>query len=127
MDELELRKEDLEVSILQAELAHPKYTKDEIVHWISQFKYGDVDSIDYQRQIIDIFVNSFRLFDDRIIFTFNYKDGTETIPIADIEAALGSDFSERVPPGKELYSTKLQSSLKCQQKTDEPSPVFCIK
>jgi len=98
MDELELRKEDLEVSILQAELAHPKYTKDEIVHWISRFKFGDVDSMDYQRQIIDIFINSIRLFDDRIVFTFNYKDGTETIPIADIEAALGSDFSERAPP-----------------------------
>jgi len=98
MDELELRKENLEVNILQAELAHPKYTKDEIVRWISQFKYGDVGSTDYQRQIIDIFINSIRMYDDRIVFTYNYKDGTETIPIADIEAAFGSDFSERAPP-----------------------------
>ena len=34
MDELELQKDDLEVSILQAELARPKYTKDEMVCWI---------------------------------------------------------------------------------------------
>jgi len=98
MDELEKQKEDLEISILQAELARPKYTKDEMVRWISQFKYGDVDSIDYQRQIIDIFVNSIRLYDDKIIFTYNYKDGTEVISLADIEAALGSDFGGECPP-----------------------------
>ena len=96
MDELEKQKEDLEISILQAELARPKYTKDEMVRWISQFKYGDVDSVDYQRQIIDIFVNSIRLYDDKIIFTYNYKDGTETISLADIEAALGSDFGGQI-------------------------------
>jgi len=98
MDELEKQKEDLEVSILQAELARPKYTKDEIVRWINQFKCGDVDDKDYQQQIIDIFINSIRLYDDRAVFICNYKDGTETIPIADIETALGSDFIERAPP-----------------------------
>ena len=98
LDDLEAQKEDLEVSILQAELARPRYTKDEMVRWISQFKYGDVDSVDYQRQIIDIFINSIRLFDDKIIFTYNYKDGTETISLADIEAALGSDFGDVSPP-----------------------------
>ncbi len=98
MDELEAQKEDLEVSVLQAELARPRYTKDEMVRWISQFKYGDVDSVDYQRQISDIFVNSIRLYDDKVIFTYNYKDGTETIPLADIETALGSDFGDGSPP-----------------------------
>ncbi|MCL2817319.1 MAG: recombinase family protein [Clostridiales bacterium] len=98
LDDLEAQKEDLEVSVLQAELSRPRYTKDEMVRWISQYKYGDVDSVDYQRQIIDIFVNSIRLFDDKIIFTYNYKDGTDTISLADIEAALGSDFGDGAPP-----------------------------
>jgi len=98
MDELEARKEDLEISILQAELAQPKYTKDEMVRWISQFKYGDVDSLDYQRQIIDIFINSIHVYDDKIAFTYNYKDGTETISLTDIEVALSSDFSDSSPP-----------------------------
>ena len=34
----EAKKADLEISILQTELAEPKYTKDEMVRWISQFK-----------------------------------------------------------------------------------------
>ena len=69
-----------------------------MVHWISQFKYGDIDSADYRRQIIDNFINSIRLFDDRIVFTYNYKDRTETIPIADVKTALGSDFNVLAPP-----------------------------
>ena len=69
-----------------------------MVSWISQFKYGDVDSLDYQRKIIDIFVNSIRVFDDRIIFTYNYKDGAETISLDDIGAALGSDLGGSVLP-----------------------------
>ena len=112
LDELEAQKDDLEVSILQAELARPRYTKDELVRWISQFKYGDVDSMDYQRQIIDIFVNSYRVYDDKLICTYNYKDGTETIPLADIEAALGSDLGGGAPPlGKPWKCCVFKASL----------------
>ena len=98
LDDLEAQKEELELGLLQAEFAHPKYTKDEMVKWISQFKFGDVNSIDYQRKIIDAFINVVRVYDDKLIFAYNYKDGTETISIADIEAALGSDFSDGCPP-----------------------------
>jgi DNA invertase Pin-like site-specific DNA recombinase len=68
MDELEAQKEKLDVSILQAELARPRYTKEEMVRWISRFKYGDVDNLDYQRQIIDIFLNSIRIYKEMLTF-----------------------------------------------------------
>ena len=108
---MEAQKEDLEASIAQAELAHPKYTKDEMVRWISQFKYGDVDSLDYQRQIIDAFLNSIRVFDNRLIITYNYKDGTETISLADIEAAVGSDLGGSVPRHAECRTGKPISGM----------------
>lgn len=98
LDDLERQKEELEVSILQAQLQRPRYTKDIVVDWISQFKYGDVNSRDYQMQIIDTFINSIYLFDDKIVFTYNFKGGTETISLADIEAALGSDLVGVSPP-----------------------------
>jgi len=98
MDELEARKEDLKVNIAQIELAKPKYSKDELVRWMSRFKHGDVNSLDYQRQIIDFFVNSVRVFEDRILIIYNYKDGTETVSIADIKAAYGLDFGGGSPP-----------------------------
>jgi len=100
LEELEHQKSELEISILQTELQRPRYTKELVVDWISQFKYGDVNNRDYQMQIIDTFINSIYLFDDKIVFTYNFKGGTETISLADIEAALGSDLVSVSPSEK---------------------------
>ncbi len=63
----------MKTSILQAELERPKYSREDIIEWISRFKYGDPSNKEYQRQIIDIFLNSIYVFDDRLVFTYNYK------------------------------------------------------
>lgn len=73
LEELEKLREDLKASILQAELERPKYSREDIVEWISRSKYGDPDNKEYQRQIIDIFLNSIYVFDDKLVFTYNYK------------------------------------------------------
>ena len=107
LNELEERKENLQVSILQEELKKPKLTKEHIVRYIKRFKYGNPDSKSYQRQIIDIFVNSVYCFDDRIVFTYNFKDGAQTVSLAEIDAVFGSDLDNRRPPldrGYTLYS-----------------------
>ena len=98
LEELEKLREELKVSILQAELERPKYSREDIMEWISQFKHGDPDNKEYQRQIIDIFLNSIYVFDDRLVFTYNYKNGTQTVTMADIFAAVGSDLKSRTPP-----------------------------
>lgn len=58
LDELETRKEELEISIAQEKMQKPMLTKEKIVFWISRFKDGDIDDPIYRRNIIDIFVNS---------------------------------------------------------------------
>ena len=98
LEALEKQKEDLKISILQTELQKPKYTKEQIVRWISQFKYGDVDSIEYRKRIIDTFVNAVFLFDDKLVITYNFKSGTETITLKNVEAAYGSDLKAVSPP-----------------------------
>lgn len=80
------------IVVLQAELQRLKYIKDQIVSWIGRFKYGDVNSREYQKRIINTFVNSLYLFDVRLGITYNFKGGTETITLKDIEAAYGSDL-----------------------------------
>lgn len=70
------------------------------MNWINQFKYGDVDSIEHQKHVIDIFVNAAYLFDDKIVITYNLKSGTETVTMKDIEAAYGSDMTLMSPPNK---------------------------
>ena len=98
LEELESQRESLKVSILQAELEKPKYTKEQIVSWINRFKYRNVDDIEYQRQIIDTFINAIYVYDDKLVFTYNFKDGTETVPLKAVEDAFGSDLTQVAPP-----------------------------
>ena len=98
LEELEMQREELKLSILQAQMARPRYTKEQVVSWISRFKYGNVDDPQYQKQIIDTFINSIYVFDDKLAFTYNFKDGTETITLTEIQAAFGSDLTQVAPP-----------------------------
>ena len=98
LEALEKLREELKVSILQAELGHLKYSREDIIEWISRFKYGDPDNKEYQRQIIDIFLNSIYVFDDRLVLTYNYKNGTQTVTLADVSAVFGSDLESCTPP-----------------------------
>lgn len=101
LEELEMRKEELEISIIQEEAQKPLLNKKQIVSWIRKFKDGDIDSIEYQQQIIDTFVNAIFLFDDRISFTYNYTDGIQTIALEELE---GSDLAGDGPPRKDYTS-----------------------
>ncbi len=98
LEELEARQNKLKLSIMQAELQKPKYTKEQIVSWINRFKYGDVDDTEYQKQIIDTFINAICVFDDKLVFTYNFKDGTEAIPLKAVEDAFGSNLTQAAPP-----------------------------
>ena len=57
-----------------------------------------MDDIEYQRQIIDTFINAIYVYDDKLVFTYNYKDGSATITPEEIEEAFGSDLTQVAPP-----------------------------
>ena len=101
LEQLEAQKEDLQLSITQAKLCRPVYSKDEILRWIMQFKYGSLSDPVYRRRIIDVFVNSVYIFDDKIVFTYNFKDGTDTFSLKDVTLAIhakSSDVADSASP-----------------------------
>ena len=98
LESLETQKKELLASIAQIELERPVYSKEAIIKFIYQFKGGDMDDPEYQKQIIDIFLNSIYVYDDKPVFTYNFKEGTETISLAEIEAVLCSDLTRLAPP-----------------------------
>ena len=59
----------------------------------------------HRQRLIDTFINRIYLYDDKLVITFNHKDGAKTITLSDIETALaeqenGSDLvSSAVPKG----------------------------
>ena len=95
LDELEVAKSDLEVKILQEEIQRPLITEEFLRFTLHKFRDIDVSNQEQRQWLIDIFVNSVYLYDDRIVFTFNYKDGTKTVSLKDIE---GSDLARLGAP-----------------------------
>ena len=65
------------------------------MEWISRYKDGNINDPDYRREIIDTFVNSVYVYDDRLLLTYNYRDGTQALTLKEIEAALSFHFAER--------------------------------
>jgi len=100
LDALEAEKEKLEFSLLQEEIRHPVLTEEKIRFWLLAFRSLDLTLLEHRKRLVDSFVNSIHLYDDRIVVTFNYKDGAKTIMLADIPDDFGSDLDNCFPPGE---------------------------
>ena len=100
MEELERQKEELNISLIRAQMAQPVFTKEEIVKWISRFKYGNINDKAYQREMIDTFLNSVYVYDDKIVFTYNFRDHAATVTLDEIEYVFCSDVNDCPPPSK---------------------------
>ena len=85
LDELEARQDTLKANILEEELQRPALSREQILFWF------DV----YQRQIIDNFVNSVYVFEDRVVLNFNFKENAKTVPLREV---LGSSADGNGPP-----------------------------
>ena len=87
LDELEERKKDIELQIIQEEMKHPAVSREDVVYFVCRFRSLDTNKLDARRRLIDSFVNAVTIFDDYILITFNYKEGETRIDFADIESS----------------------------------------
>ena len=44
--------------------------------------------------LVDTFINAIFVYDDRLLLTFNFKDGTRTITFSDVQAATSENGSD---------------------------------
>lgn len=109
LDELEARKEEILVNIQTAELQKPKLTREQMTAWFEQFRRGDPANRDFQKRLIDTFVNAVYVFEDKLVLTYNYQHGTQTISLDEIASALSSDFDGDTPPLKAPESLRIQA------------------
>jgi hypothetical protein len=105
LDELEASKNQIQIAIVSEELQKPELTREHIIYWITRFRTIDLNDLESRKRLIDSFVNSIYLYDDKIVFVFNYTDGTKTVMLDEVEAEiLGSDLEGKLPPNKKpLY------------------------
>lgn len=73
-------------------------------YWISKFKDGDIENHEYRKNLVDIFVNSVYLYNDVLVITYNVKDGTQTVSLAEIEVTSDSGGEKSFNPGDNVGS-----------------------
>ena len=98
---LEKEKKELEITILQEKIKKPFLTKEQIRFGIEKFGKLDISTKEGKQRLIDGFINAIYVYDDKITFTFNFKDGTRTVMLS------------------ELSDGKNNSDLKCQGAPDK--------
>ena len=81
----------------------PSFNEDFIRFWLMKFRKFDISQKKQRKALIEIFVNAIFLYDDRMLITFNYKDGTQTVRFEDTLTADGvegnsSDLSSSAGP-----------------------------
>ncbi len=90
LEELESAKDELEGRIAGEKLAKPKISAEFMTFWLHRFRKLDTQKKSHRKMLIDTFVNAIFLYDDKMVITFNYKDGTTTITFAEVQAALAT-------------------------------------
>ena len=104
LEQLEETKRELEARIAEEKLAKPKVTEEFIRFWLLRFRKLDMSLKDQRQALVDTFINAIYLYDDKVLITFNYKEGTQTITFENVAEATskgnGSDLDCIPAPDK---------------------------
>ena len=99
LEQLEETKRELEARIAEEKLAKPKVTEEFIRFWLLRFRKLDMSQQEQRQALVDTFINAIYLYDDKVLITFNYKEGTETVAFGEaVKAEKSSDMSARGAP-----------------------------
>ena len=108
LEQLEETKRELEARIAEEKLAKPKIKEEFIRFWLMRFRKLDMSLKDQRQALVDTFINSIYLYDDKVLITFNYKEGTQTITFEEAAQAAskenGSDLDCFTAPRKDIRS-----------------------
>ena len=104
LEALEAQKKELEIRITEEKLAKPKLSPDFVRFWLTRFRELNPQIKSHRETLVNTFVNAIYLYDDKVLITFNYKEGTKIISLDDVATLAasgesGSDLGCLPPPG----------------------------
>jgi DNA invertase Pin-like site-specific DNA recombinase len=103
LENLETQREDLKISLTRENIKHKPLTKNDVVHWLTLLSALDQSVYDNRRKMIDLFVSSIYVFDDRFEVNFNHSDEKTEVTLAEVLAA---GLAEYIPiPGQSMGSS----------------------
>ena len=115
LEQLEETKRELEARIAEEKLAKPKVTEEFIRFWLLRFRKLDMSLKDQRQALVDTFINAIYLYDDKVLITFNYKEGTQTVTFGEAAEAAskgnGSDLDCFTAPENAVKSKDFMAFL----------------
>ena len=102
LNALEAEQAQLEASISKEEAEHPILTKEQISFFLHRYRETNTNDRIERQRLIDCFVNSVYLYEDKMVLIFNYKDGAKTITFDELNGSelCGSGSPEKPPMQK---------------------------
>ena len=85
LTKLEEEQENIQISLAREQIIHPILSREQIEFWIMQFATTDITNEEQKQRLIDIFINSVYVYDDRLLVFLNYKDGERCITFDEVE------------------------------------------
>lgn len=87
LNDLEEQKKNLEIELFRAEVKNPLLSKEQILYSLYNYRKLDLTTTEGKQRLIDGFVNSIYLYDDRFIITFNYKNQSKTVSFDEVNSS----------------------------------------
>ena len=120
LEQLEETKRELEARIAEEKLAKPKVTEEFIRFWLLRFRKLDMSLKDQRQALVDTFINAIYLYDDKVLITFNYKEGTQTVTFGEATEVAsegnGSDLDCFTAPENAVKSKDFMAFLFLRQR-----------
>ncbi len=91
LDELEALRDELENKIAVEKLAKPRIAEKQLRFFLEKFRRMDVANQTQRKMLIDTFVNAIFLYDDKVVLTYNFHEGAETISFEELQKVTEAD------------------------------------
>lgn len=96
MEVLEAQKADMEADLSRLRVAQGiQLTETEVRAWLKKFCAGDPMDEEFRKRIIDVFINSVYLYDDRLVVFYNMRGGKQ---VSYIDLINSADLPADDPP-----------------------------
>ncbi len=116
LEALEEQRKELQARIAEERLAKPKMKEEFVRFWLLRFRKLDMTPPEQRQALVDTFINAIYLYDDKVLITFNYKEGTETVAFGEaVKAEKSSDMSARGAPRKTSTLCVLVFLFRCER------------
>ena len=105
--ELEAEYERVNQSLAKEIISEPELGRDQIVWFLERFRNGNIDDAAFRAFLIDTFLNSVYLYEDKLVLVFNYSEDKERVSKKKIEKNVFGNGDKAKCSGLEQLSLPL--------------------